>query len=246
ILPPKPAEPARPKAPPEPDKKDVKKEENVKVRKADSGARRAEVQQRVAGKGLLKILGSTGAGGAGAFADVLGPSTGSGEIGAAVAGASGVGVATADALGQGGLRKGGKAGAVAGIGEVGTSGGGNVNLGSKGDARVSGQVRDSTPDVDSSDVDREALARYVRQRLKAMQGCYERELKRNPRLKGKIVVRFSILPSGRSGEIDFEQDTLGNEVVSSCIRSVIRGWVFPFKPSDAVSVAYPFVFSPAS
>src|SRR5262249_41708208 len=102
ILPPKPAEPARPKAPPEPDKKEAKKEENVKVRKADSGARRAEVQQRVAGKGLLKILGSTGAGGAGAFADVLGPSTGTGEIASALAGASGVGVATADALGQGG------------------------------------------------------------------------------------------------------------------------------------------------
>src|SRR5262249_55131894 len=228
------------------EKKEAKKEENVKVRKGSDPGRRAEVQQRVASKGLLKILGSAGAGGGGAFADVLGPSTGTGEIASALAGASGGGVATADSLGKGGVRKGGKAGAVAGIGEVGTSGGGNVNLGSKGDARVSGQVRDATPDVESSDVDREKLAHYVRQRLKAMQGCYERELKRNPRLKGKIVVRFSILPSGRSGEIDFEQDSLGNEVVSSCIRSVIRGWVFPFKPSDAVSVAYPFVFSPAS
>ena len=246
ILPPKAAEPPRPKTPPEAEKKEAKKEENVKIRKGSDSARRAEVQQRVASKGLLKILGSTGAGGGGAFADVLGPSTGTGEIASALAGASGVGVATADALGQGGSRKGGKAGAVAGIGEVGTSGGGNVNLGSKGDARVSGQVKDSTPDVESSDVDREALARYVRQRLKAMQGCYERELKRNPSLKGKIVVRFSILPSGRSGDIDFEQNTLGDEAVTSCIRSVIRGWIFPFKPSDAVSVAYPFVFSPAS
>jgi len=243
LLPPKPAE-ARPK-PPEAEKKEAKKDENVKVRKGGDSGRRAEVQQRVASKGLLKILGSTGAG-AGAFADVLGPSTGTGEIASALAGASGVGVATADALGQGGLRKGGKAGAVAGIGEVGTSGGGNVNLASKGDARVSGRVKDSTPDVESSDVDREALARYVRQRLKAMQGCYERELKRNPSLKGKIVVRFSILPSGRSGEIDFEQNTLGDEAVTSCVRSVIRGWIFPFKPPDAVSVAYPFVFSPAS
>jgi len=244
LLPPKP-EPTRPKTPPEAEKKEAKKEENVKVRKGGDPVRRAEVQQRVASKGLLKILGSTGAG-AGAFADVLGPSTGTGEIASALAGASGVGVATADSLGQGGLRKGGKAGAVAGIGDVGTSGGGKVNLASKGDARVSGQVKDSTPDVESSDVDRDALARYVRQRLKAMQGCYERELKRNPSLKGKIVVRFSILPSGRSGEIEFEQNTLGDEAVTSCIRSVIRGWIFPFKPSDAVSVAYPFVFSPAS
>jgi len=27
---------------------------------------------------------------------------------------------------------------------------------------------------------------------------------------------------------------------------VIRGWIFPFKPSDNVAVAYPFLFSPAS
>src|SRR5262249_23225969 len=153
---------------------------------------------------------------------------------------------TADSLGKGGLRKGGKAGAVAGIGEVGTSGGGNGNLGSKGDARGSGQGRDATPDVESSDVGRGEVGDYVRPRVKAMQGCYERELKRNPSLKGKIVVRFSILPSGRSGDIEFEQNTLGDEAVTSCIRSVIRGWIFPFKPPDAVSVAYPFVFSPAS
>jgi hypothetical protein len=203
------------------------------------------LQQRVAGKGLLKILGSSGGGG-GAFADVLGPSTGTGDIATAWSGASGVGVATADSLGQGGTRKGGKAGAMAGIGDVGTSGGGKVNLGSKGDASVTGRVKDSSPDVESGSVDREALARYVRQRLKAMQSCYERELKRNPSLKGKILVRFSILPSGRSGGIEFEQNTLGDDNVTECIRSVIRGWIFPFKPPDAVSVAYPFVFSPAS
>ncbi len=121
-----------------------------------------------------------------------------------------------------------------------------VNLRSKGDASVSGRVRDSAPEVESGSVDREALARYVRQRLKAMQGCYERELKRNPSLKGKILVRFSILPSGRSGDIEFEQNTLGDDNVTECIRSVIRGWIFPFKPPDSVSVAYPFVFSPAS
>lgn len=135
---------------------------------------------------------------------------------------------------------------MAGIGVVGTAGGGNVNLGAKGDARVYGQVKESMPDVESSAVDRQALARYVRARLKAMQSCYEQELKRNPSLKGKIIVRFVITPAGRAGEISFEENTLGSESVSTCIRSVIRGWIFPFKPPDNVAVAYPFVFSPTS
>ena len=112
--------------------------------------------------------------------------------------------------------------------------------------KVSGRVKDDVPKVESADVDREALARYVRARLKAIQSCYEKELKRNPSLKGKMVVRFSITSSGRTGGIEVEENTLGNEAVASCIRTVIRSWIFPFKPEDDVPVAYPFVFSPAS
>src|SRR4029077_11890527 len=101
----------------------------------------------------------------------------------------------------------GGAGSAAGIGDLATGGGGNVNIGSKGDAKISGHVRDSAPEVDSADVDREALARYVRARLKAIQGCYERELKRNPSLKGKVIIRFSIKTTGRAENIEIEEDT---------------------------------------
>jgi hypothetical protein len=209
----------------------------------EAAARRAEVAKKVSGKGLLKILGSSGGGG-GAFSDVLGGSTGGGDIAQALAGAGGVGIATEASVGANGPRGGGS-GKVAGIGELGTRGGGKVDLGSKKEVEVSGRVSTSTPEVESSEVDRETLARYVKSRLKAIQGCYERELKRNPSLKGKVMVRFSILPSGRTGEIEIEENTLGPDAVASCIRTVIRGWVFPFKPDDEVSVAYPFVFSPA-
>ena len=252
IIPTEAPEPKQARAQPRPEeeeKKEEKSEETTARRKrektyGDAAARREQIQQRVVSKGLLKILGSAGASGGGAFQDVLGSGTGAGDIAKALAGAGGVGVATADALSAG--RKGGGSGAVAGIGNLGTAGGGAVNLGVKGDVRVAGNVRDSAPEVESSAVDREALARYVRQRLKAIQNCYEKELKRNPSLKGKVVVRFSITPSGRSGDIDVEENTLGNEGVAACIRTVIRGWIFPFKPPDNVAVAYPFLFSPAS
>jgi len=210
----------------------------------DAAQRKAEVVKKVSGKGLLKILGSSGSGSGGAFADVLGGSTGGGEIAEALAGAGGVGVATAEAVGAGG-QKGGGTGNVAGIGDLGTSGGGKVDLGGKQEVAVTGRVKDAAPEVDSADVDRDALAKYVKARLRAIQNCYEKELKRNPSLKGKVVVRFSIMPSGGVGDIDIEENTLGNDAVGSCIRSVIRTWRFPFKPDDEVPVAYPFVFSPA-
>ena len=172
--------------------------------------------------------------------DVLGDSTGSGAISDALAGAGGVQVA--DSLSANGP-KGGGAGAAAGIGDLGTSGGGNVNLGEKGTANIRGRVADAAPEVESKDVDREALAKYVRSRKAAIQGCYEKELKRNPSLKGKVVVRFTITKLGRASEISIEEDTMGNDAVGGCIKTIIRGWVFPFKPEDDVPVAYPFVFS---
>ncbi|QSQ19414.1 AgmX/PglI C-terminal domain-containing protein [Pyxidicoccus parkwayensis] len=211
----------------------------------DAAEHRAEVVKKVSGKGLLKILGSNSGGGQGAFADVLGGASGGGDIAAALAGAGGVGVATEASVGGGTGPRGGGTGRVTGIGEVGTQGGGNVDLGTKKEAQVQGRVQDAAPDVESSDVDRAALARYVRSRLKSIQACYEKELKRNPNLKGKVVVRFVIKPSGRAGEVDIEENTLGNEAVGSCIRTTIRNWSFPFKPDSDTAVSYPFVFSPA-
>ena len=72
--------------------------------------------------------------------------------------------------------------------------------------------------MDSADVDRAALSRYIRDRLGAIRGCYERELKRNPRLKGKVVVRFNITPAGRAGDVRIEENTLGSPEVGSCIQ----------------------------
>jgi hypothetical protein len=231
------------------DKKDEPKEDNKDTleKKADKPAtsnadKKAALQAKVAKSGLLKVIGS--AGGGGAFEDVLGGSNGVGDVASALNGASGVGVATSDALAGG--PKGAASGSAAGIGDLGTSGGGNVALAEKGNATVRGGVSMQAPEVESSDVDREKLAAYVRGRKGAIQQCYEKELKRNPSLKGKVVVRFNITPAGRTSEIDIEENTLGNEAVASCIKTTIRGWVFPFKPDSDVPVAYPFVFAPAS
>jgi outer membrane biosynthesis protein TonB len=226
------------------DKKDEVAEKKADKAPTTSNAdKKAALAAKVAKSGLLKVIGS--AGGGGAFEDVLGGSNGVGDVASALSGASGVGVATADALGAGGP-KGGTAGSAAGIGDLGTSGGGNVALAEKGTAAVRGGVSMQAPEVESADVDREKLAAYVRSRKGAIQQCYEKELKRNPSLKGKVVVRFSITPAGRTSDIDIEENTLGNEAVGSCIKTTIRGWIFPFKPESEVPVAYPFVFAPAS
>ena len=82
--------------------------------------------------------------------------------------------------------------------------------------------------------------------LSAVQACYEQQLKRNPSLKGKIVVRFTIGSTGRITEVDIDDNQMGNDEVASCIKAKIRAWTTPFKPDGDATVSYPFVFQPAS
>jgi outer membrane biosynthesis protein TonB len=216
----------------------------AKPKPSTSNERKAELQNKVAKTGLLKIIGAAGDG-AGAFADVLGSSNSVGDVASALSGAGGVNMATAEALAAGGP-KGSGTGSAADIGSLGTGGAGKVNLEEKGPAAIRGKVADAAPEVDSADIDRNKLNAFLRTRIRSIQSCYEKELKRNPSLKGKVVVSFAITTAGRASNVDIEQDTLGNDAVTSCIRTTIRGWIFPFKPDGDVQVAYPFVFSPAS
>jgi hypothetical protein len=243
---------------PEPKKEDTGKTDEKKPEKTEdktevadakpkpstSNERKAELQNKVAKTGLLKIIGAAGDG-AGAFADVLGSSNSVGDVASALSGAGGVNMATAEALAAGGP-KGSGTGSAADIGSLGTGGAGKVNLEEKGPAAIRGKVADAAPEVDSADIDRNKLNAFLRTRIRSIQSCYEKELKRNPSLKGKVVVSFAITTAGRASNVDIEQDTLGNDAVTSCIRTTIRGWIFPFKPDGDVQVAYPFVFSPAS
>ena len=159
-------------------------------------------------------------------------------------GASGVGVATADSLAAGGP-KGGSARSAAGIGESRHLGRRQRRPRREEADRGARRRLDAGPRSRSADVDREELAATCAA-ARPPSAVLREGAEAQPRLKGKVVVRFTITPAGRTSEIDIEENTLGNEAVASCIKTTIRGWVFPFKPPSEVPVAYPFVFAPAS
>jgi TonB family protein len=98
----------------------------------------------------------------------------------------------------------------------------------------------------SQSLDRDALGRFIRERLPSIRVCYDRELKLNPSLKGKVVVRFDVTPAGRVGNGAIESDSMNDERVSRCILTLMKGWSFPFHPSENTTVSFPFVFQPGS
>jgi len=223
-------------------KEEPKKEPGPKV--VDKAERAAEVRKAVQSKGILRVLGTLGPGGAtGAVRDVFGSGGGFGDVATALSGAGGVAIATDPSAGGG--RKGAATGAAATIGDLATSGGGKVALGAKAEARVSGNVSAEDAELDSSEIDQGRLGGFVRARITSIKACYENALKRNPALRGKIRIRFTILATGGLADIAVIENGMGTPDVAACIIGFMRGWRTPFHPSGTVTVEYPFVFSPS-
>jgi outer membrane biosynthesis protein TonB len=222
------------------DKKPAETSEQQAQRKA---ARAAAVAKAVQSKGILKVLGALGPGtGSGAVADVFGAGGGMTDVASALSGAGGVAVATDP--GAGGGRKGGGQGGAASIGDLATSGGGTVGYGAKSEVKVTGSVAAEEAEVDSAEIDQSKLASFIKARMGLIKACYENALKRNPNLKGKISIRFTILETGGLADLETVANTMGSPDVAACITATMRSWRTQFKPSGPVTVEYPFVFSP--
>ncbi|HTN54480.1 MAG TPA: AgmX/PglI C-terminal domain-containing protein [Anaeromyxobacter sp.] len=222
-----------------------KKAETADQAAARKAARAAAVAKAVQSKGILKVLGALGPGtGSGAVADVFGSGGGIGDVATALSGAGGVAVATDP--GAGGGRKGGGQGGAASIGDLATSGGGKVGYGAKSEVRVTGSVAAEEAEVDSADIDQQKLGAFVRARMGLIKACYENALKRNPALKGKISIRFTILETGGLSDITAALNSVGSPDVATCIVNTMRTWRTQFHPSGPVTVEYPFVFSPVN
>jgi len=77
----------------------------------------------------------------------------------------------------------------------------------------------------------EAIQEVLLSHVPAIRYCYERELKRNPTLKGKLVVRITVGPDGKVQNASIFSSTLNNDRVERCILTRIRLWR-DFKPID--------------
>jgi len=204
--------------------------------------RRARLAEQVKSTGLLKLLGAN-TGENGSIADVLGKGDVDRDQEKAFQGVGGVGVASGNDQLRGIKSGGSGSGRVANVG--GLRGGGAIEAGGTGAAaaekKVSGSVKSEAPAVDG-ELDPAMVAKEVRTRLGAIKACYERALKRNPTLSGKVVIHWTITQAGTVSGVDVEQDTLGDAEVASCIKALVARWRFPAPAGGSVDVSFPFVF----
>ncbi|MDX2009686.1 MAG: AgmX/PglI C-terminal domain-containing protein [Myxococcaceae bacterium] len=202
------------------------------------------MKERLSRLGMLAVIGAKGDG-EGLVGDLLKDTSSVGSVTDAMRNADGFQVATAaDALRAD--RKGDGAGGAVTVGPIGTDGARQVGLVERSDVTVTGRVREEPVSVETSDIPSDELGKWMRSRRGAIQSCYERVLKRNHQLSGRLVVKFTITPRGRVSALDLSEGSLQDPEVAGCIASLAKNWVLPFTPEDEVAVAFPFVFTPST
>ena len=76
---------------------------------------------------------------------------------------------------------------------------------------------------------------------------YETWLKRNPKLGGRIKIRFTIQPDGSVSNASIVQSSLGNSRFEQNVLRYVRRWDFGSCPIDsALEVDLPFAFEGSS
>lgn len=89
---------------------------------------------------------------------------------------------------------------------------------------------------------RDMIRRRVREHLPELEALYSAAFRRDPAIRGKLLVRFRIDPSGRVVRAEHGGSPLQDDTFVESVLTKIRGWTFDATDGRTVEVLYPFVF----
>ncbi|MFH1942484.1 MAG: AgmX/PglI C-terminal domain-containing protein [bacterium] len=198
---------------------------------------REAISQEVSNRGLLGLLTGTGTAAEGrAVSSLFSGSGKSGGVGedldkvlSSVSGlktegepGSGLGGGSGSGGGVRGERSGNKATIDDLVSDLGTAG--SQSLSRKGELIVESPAEVVGTGRRSIHRSPEAIQEVLQSHVPAIRYCYERELKRNPTLKGKVSVRVTVSPDGSVKEATIVSSTLDNDRVERCILARVLLW----------------------
>lgn len=89
---------------------------------------------------------------------------------------------------------------------------------------------------------RDMIRKKVRGYLPELEAAYSAAIRRNPGLKGKLLVRFRIDSSGRIQAADSVESSFPDDAFVAGVLAKVRRWTFDPTAGLIVEVLYPFVF----
>jgi TonB family protein len=112
------------------------------------------------------------------------------------------------------------------------------------DQVVQAKESDVAPDALSLKEATAAINRTVATFLGGIRYLYNKELRKNPDLEGKLTVSLTIAPNGTVAECHVVDSTLKAPDLEKAVIDRIRKWTFPPVAQKPITVTYPFVFFP--
>lgn len=235
------------------EKKPTKTADDIEATARANDKRLKKMRQNVRSKTILSQLGTAGGDGPGSIVDTLTNGATDVAINEAFDGANTI------AMNEGGAGKdtrrsrisGSKiAGDVAAVSDGELLGKRKVAKGPtsvKKEKKVRGRLKVASKaesEFGMGSLDGRKVASVIKRRSSALKACYEKRLKRDPKLAGKVVVQFEILPSGRIGATTVKKNTTKDAELAKCLSSTIKRFRFPKPDGGSINFAFPFVFSP--
>lgn len=97
--------------------------------------------------------------------------------------------------------------------------------------------------IQLGNIDRAMVDQVIKQNLAKFKYCYQRQVQRNPSLKGKVVSRFVIAGDGTVSKAETKSSTI-SPAVDNCVAKTMARLQFPKPKGGGIAiVSYPFVFS---
>lgn len=91
----------------------------------------------------------------------------------------------------------------------------------------------------------EEITIVMDQNKSQLHSLYRRALRKNPGLKGKLILAITILPSGQVSKIEVRSSELNNAALEQRIIARIKRFNFGTRGVETVTVTYPIEFLPS-
>jgi TonB family protein len=108
-------------------------------------------------------------------------------------------------------------------------------------------VKAKLPTRLSGPLDKSIIRRVVRAHINEVRSCYNQGLVRDPTLRGRVAIQFTIGGTGVVTNSVVGETSLRDPQVGRCVAKAVKRWRFP-KPDGGgmVIVTYPFSMDPAT
>ena len=86
------------------------------------------------------------------------------------------------------------------------------------------------------------VSRFMNSRFGQVKACYERRLKKNATLRGKLDLNIAVSSKGRVTDVAVNRDTVRDSRMLKCVDGTIRKWKFPKPKGGRVIIGKTFNF----